>query len=84
MPVEPEIQRVVRNKVKQQLNKDNLIGVSFHKDSSVAKNIAKDSEFKDVINKNFVKLLQDEHINTSMSFSNSKNLSNALGKSRYT
>ena len=82
LPVQPEIQRAVRNKVKQQLNKDNLIGVSFHKDSSVAKSIARSGNFNNIIRQNFSKLCKGEHINTSVSFNkiSEPNLFNAFGK----
>ena len=68
LPVEPAVQKAVRNKVRQQLNRDNSVGIIFHKDSNVAQKIAKDADFNNIIKQNFSKLYKGEHINTSMRF----------------
>ncbi|MCM1339062.1 MAG: hypothetical protein NC191_05270 [Muribaculaceae bacterium] len=70
----------IRTKVKSQFGKDDVPGVVFHENSSIASAINKSQELQDFINKNATDLKAGKEVTGSIGFNSNSNLHNALGK----
>ncbi len=75
------MQETVKKKVKKQFNKEDALGIIFHKNSSLANSIEQHEKFKKCINDNLPRLLKKEKINTSINFLDGlNNVGLSLGK----
>ena len=69
----------IKEKVKSQFGKEDVPGIVFHENSTVANAISKSQELNDFVNKNISSLQTGKTISGSMSFTNG-NLHHAFGK----
>lgn len=75
----PQYTKQIQEKVKSQFGKEDVPGIVFHENSSVAQAISKSQELSDFVNKNISSLQAGKTISGSMSFTNG-NLHHAFGK----
>ena len=76
----PQYKKQIQEKVKSQFKKDDVPGIVFHENSSVAKAIKKSAELNDFINKNAAALKSGKEVTGSLGFNSDANLHNAFGK----
>lgn len=75
-----ELQNIVSNKLFEQLNTRDIVGIIFQPDSSLSKAISNSTEIKEYFQKNASKLLKGQIIKQdSTHFNSDYNLKNALG-----
>lgn len=75
----PQYTKQIQEKVKSQFGKEDVPGIVFHENSTVANAISKSQELNDFVNKNISSLQAGKTISGSMSFTNG-NLHHAFGK----
>ena len=75
----PQYTKQIKEKVKSQFGKEDVPGIVFHENSTVANAISKSQELNDFVNKNRSSLQAGKTISGSMSFTNG-NLHHAFGK----
>lgn len=75
----PQYTKQIQEKVKSQFGKEDVLGIVFHENSTVANAISKSQELNDFVNKNISSLQAGKTISGSMSFTNG-NLHHAFGK----
>ena len=76
----PQYKKQIQEKVKTQFKKDDVPGIVFHENSSVAKAIKKSAELNDFIYKNAAALKSGKEVTGSLGFNSDANLHNAFGK----
>ncbi len=76
----PQYKKQIQEKVKNQFKKDDVPGIVFHENSSVAKAIIKSEELNDFIYKNAAALKSGKEVTGSLGFNSDANLHNAFGK----
>ena len=76
----PQYKKQIQEKVKYQFKKDDVPGIVFHENSSVAKAIIKSEELNDFIYKNAAALKSGKEVTGSLGFNSDANLHNAFGK----
>ena len=76
----PQYKKQIQEKVKSQFKKDDVPGIVFHENSSVAKAIIKSEELNDFIYKNAAALKSGKEVTGSLGFNSDANLHNAFGK----
>ena len=76
----PQYKKQIQEKVKTQFKKDDVPGIVFHENSSVAKAIIKSEELNDFIYKNAAALKSGKEVTGSLGFNSDANLHNAFGK----
>ena len=70
----------IKEKVKSQFGKEDVPGIVFHENSSVAQAISKSQELNDFIYKNANALKSGKNVTGSLGFTSDRNLHNAFGK----
>ena len=78
--VYPQYTKQIKEKVKKQFKKEDIPGIVFHKNSSVAKAISTSKELNDFIYKNAFALRSGKEVTGSLGFNSDNNLHNAFGK----
>ena len=76
----PQYKKQIQEKVKNQFKKDDVPGIVFHENSSVAKAIIKSEELNDFIYKNAAALKSGKEVTGFLGFNSDANLHNAFGK----
>ncbi len=76
----PQYTKQIKEKVKAQFNQDDVPGIVFHENSSVAQAISKSQELSDFISKNANALKSGKNVTGSLGFTSDSNLNNAFGK----
>ena len=76
----PQYTKQIKEKVKAQFNQDDVPGIVFHENSSVAQAISKSQELNDFIYKNANALKSGKNVTGSLGFTSDSNLHNAFGK----
>lgn len=76
----PQYTKQIKEKVKAQFNQDDVPGIVFHENSSVAQAISKSQELSDFISKNANALKSGKDVTGSLGFTSDSNLHNAFGK----
>lgn len=70
----------IKEKVKSQFGKEDVPGIVFHENSSVANAISRSQELNDFVNKNATVLKSGKEVTGSLGFNSDANLHNAFGK----
>lgn len=70
----------IREKVKYQFGKEDVPGIIFHENSTVANAISQSQELKDFVSKNISILKSGKEISGSLGFNSNSNLKNTFGK----
>ena len=76
----PQYTKQIKEKVKAQFDQDDVPGIVFHENSSVAQAISKSQELNDFIYKNANALKSGKKVTGSLGFTSNNNLHNAFGK----
>ena len=76
----PQYTKQIKEKVKAQFNQNDVPGIVFHENSSVAQAISKSRELSDFISKNANALKSGKNVTGSLGFTSDNNLHNAFGK----
>ena len=76
----PQYTKQIKEKVKAQFDQDDVPGIVFHENSSVAQAISKSQELNDFIYKNANALKSGKNVTGSLGFTSDSNLHNAFGK----
>lgn len=76
----PQYTKQIKEKVKAQFNQDDVPGIVFHENSSVAQAISKSQELNDFIYKNANALKSGKNVTGSLGFTIDSNLHNTFGK----
>ena len=76
----PQYTKQIKEKVKAQFNQDDVPGIVFHENSSVAQAISKSQELNNFIYKNANALKSGKNVTGSLGFTSDSNLHNAFGK----
>ena len=76
----PQYTKQIKEKVKAQFNQNDVPGIVFHENSSVAQAISKSRELSDFISKNANALKSGKNVTGSLGFTSDSNLHNAFGK----
>ncbi len=77
----PQYKEQIKSKVKSQFGKEDVPGIVFHENSSIANAVNQSNELKKFIDQNYLDLKSGKEIKgKSISFENNGNLHNALGK----
>ena len=76
----PQYTKQIKEKVKAQFNQNDVPGIVFNENSSVAQAISKSQELNDFISKNATALKSGKDVTGSLGFTSDGNLHNAFGK----